>query len=207
MFLRALVLPATLPIGIVFSILLLQERQTPPCPPDMVEIRGLPVCVDRYEYPNILGVRPTIGLSALPIPGDRELMDAATLATLADKRLCTREEWIAACRMRSWVRGDCNDDREWRTPNERKIAQRDETELARLNQSEPSGSRATCRSLSGAYDMRGNAEEWVRCLGLGTGWCLMGRYWSESVPCEYTVASHSPRWFYYETGTRFCVDL
>lgn len=182
------------------------------CPDEMVRVPGSRSCIDRFEFPNSRGELPYVGISGLPDAPKRDLptpMDAVTLCSDTNsKRLCTRNEWVAACMMDDgWKRGDCNDSKRWRTPNEAKVARRDPKEMARLNQSEPSGAREKCVGKTGAHDMRGNVEEWVRCPGVGTGWCLMGRYWAEPVSCRYTVSHHRPRWHYYETGTRCCQDL
>lgn len=182
------------------------------CPDEMVRVPGHAVCIDRFEFPNSRGAHPYVAISALPEPRDANAHTPKDAVTLCDdtnsKRLCTRDEWIAACVMENgWRKGDCNDDKRWHQPHEAKVDRRDPEELSRLNQSEPSGARETCVSESGAYDMRGNVEEWVRCPGVGTGYCLMGRYWSEPVSCRYTVSHHVPRWHYYETGFRCCTDL
>lgn len=122
----------------------------------MVRVRSrrprIRVCVDRYEYPNRKGHLPETAV-------DEET--AAARCKAAGKRLCTRQEWTLACgtrkaRLFSYGRhyreGACN------TAGP-KGARRPP---------EPSGSRRTCRTRSGLYDLNGNLAEWV------SGGVLMG---------------------------------
>ena len=196
------------------------------CPSGMVPSGMGRSCIDRYEWPNRRGVKPLVGVSGVPEQEDLaagRVMDAQRLCASVGKRVCLRDEWIAACRGEAYSKypfgnevprynpedqnGLCNYDKWYRSPDEYKVATRDPHEMRRLDQSDPAGKRETCRSASGAYDMMGNAEEWVRCPGLGEqGWCLMGRYWSSPQACGYTITKHSPKWHYYESGFRCCKD-
>lgn len=129
--------------------------------------------------------------------------DAETLCASVGKRVCRRREWVSACH--GVEAPSCNTDKRHIGVDEEKVYERNVTEMRRLDQSEPSGTRAQCRSEAGAYDMVGNAEEWVKCPGYGQyGWCLMGRHWADRRSCTYTVTKHAPRWHYYETGFRCC---
>lgn len=206
------------------------------CPPDMV-LTPMRTCIDVYEWPNKKGTKPLLGVSGLPEHRDTKagiVMDAATLCGSVGKRVCTAQEWIKTCTgggtfVYPW--GDdapkhgqkhaCNTDKLWKAPNEKKIAERDQSEMTRLDQSEASGQREGCGTLEqvcdgknadcvpygGAYDMTGNAEEWVRCDGGVAGWCLAGRFWSAVWACKQLVMTHDPRWHYYETSTRCCKDI
>lgn len=195
------------------------------CPVGTVPVDAA-VCIDRYEWPNVHGERPLIGASAEPEERDverGETWDAVALCASVGKRVCTLREWVGACRGDGGARypwGDrlprftpgeralpCNADRRHRgVRSEVAIYRRDPVEFARLDQREPSGAR-DCVSASGAVDMVGNVEEWVRCPGVGRyGWCLMGRFWAEPRSCEYAVTVHAPRWHYYNTGFRCCLD-
>lgn len=198
---------------------------TNPCPALMVPaIDG--VCIDQFEWPNNPGRRPTLGLSGVVEEYDHnkgELWDAERLCASAGKRVCTAEEWIAACEGANHTRfpfgekvpkftpgegrGLCNYDKVFRAPDEYLVFKRDPDEMGYLDQSEPAGNRKTCRSWSGAYDMVGNAEEWVRCSHGTEGWCLASRFWAEPRSCRSLVRSHSPRWHYYNTSTRCCLDV
>ena len=193
----------------------------PECPRDMVlATRG--VCIDRYEWPNEKGVRPLVGATALPTDYDARagrVLDADTLCKKVNKRVCTRDEWVSACLYRDSVWPDgkrpeqgsrplrCNNDKGWRTVDENKVHSRSPREFRRLDGRDPAGSRRGCLSDSGAFDMVGNTEEWVRCKEGRFGWCLMGRFWSDPQSCSHTVTVHSPYWHYYETGFRCCLDL
>lgn len=201
---------------LVCACLLLAPAQKGLCPDDMVVARP-GVCIDRYEYPNKAGVRPRIAMSGL-VEENGPVHDAWTLCALQGKRTCTRKEWIAACRGpgdsnlpyggKKPQPGKCNTEKLWRDVDQRKVAQRNEKELARLDQSAPAGSFEGCVSPSGAYDMVGNADEWVRCNAGIEGWCLVGGYWSDvRSSCAHVIVKHAPDWHYYETGTRCCLDM
>jgi hypothetical protein len=84
-------------------------------------------------------------------------------------------------------------------------------ELARLDESVPSGSMDSCRSGFGVYDMTGNLDEWVtsdeaprersKWAGLkGGAW---GHVRSQCRPMTY---SHEPEFTYYFVGFRCCRD-
>lgn len=194
----------------------LASTQRAPCPDDMVVARP-GVCIDRYEYPNVPGQKPRLAMSGMS-EEIGPVYDAETLCGVQGKRTCTRKEWMAACRGPEGSNlpyggkkpqpGKCNTDKQWRDVNASKVARRDAKELARLDQSAPAGSFADCESPSGAYDMVGNAEEWVRCDAGVEGWCLVGGYWADArSSCSYVITKHAPGWHYYEIGTRCCKDM
>ena len=197
------------------------------CPSDMVVAKE-GVCIDRFEWPNRAGTRPLVGASAVAEPEDAlagRVMDAEQLCAGVGKRVCMASEWIAACKGPEGTRypfgnslpkytpgvggGLCNYDKRYRDVDEYLVMKRDVHEMNRLDQSEPAGARETCRSPVGAYDMVGNAEEWVRCSHSKSqwGWCLVGRYWSEPRPCGQVVATHAPNWHFYNTSFRCCRDM
>lgn len=181
------------------------------CPDGMVPARE-GVCIDIYEWPNVRGGRPLVHASGLEDDRTNTVLDADLLCSLAHKRVCDIAEWQSACGDK-YPYGDtfdptaCNTEKKWRSVDEAKIDRWDKAELKRLDQSEPSGSYERCRSPSGAYDMVGNAEEWVKCAEGAYGWCLMGRYWGERGSCTFVVKKHAPRWHFYETGFRCCKDM
>ena len=195
------------------------------CPPDMVRATKN-VCIDRFEWPNIPGEKPLLGISGVAEPQDEEkgiLMNAEDLCRSVGKRVCKAKEWIAACegaqknkypfgdKLPKYTPGDntglCNYDKKYRAVDEYKVFTRDPEEMEFLDQSEPVGHRKTCVSTSGAWDMMGNAEEWVRCKDGVEGWCLASRFWAEPRSCRALVISHSPRWHYYDSGGRCCKNL
>lgn len=166
------------------------------------------VCIDRYEWPNKKGVYPLTYASALEDDRTNVVLDANTLCAghPEHKRPCDIEEWQSACF--GTVPAACNVSALYLKVDEAKVDRWDMAELKRLDQSMPSGSLDRCRSVTGAYDMVGNVEEWVRCPQGMFGWCLMGRFWAEKTSsCNYVVRKHAPRWHYYETGFRCCKDM
>ena len=212
------------------------------CPLDMVLDQGSATCVDRYEWPNKKGSKPAVAMTAVQSPWDKRRGDdarnAEALCASVGKRLCAMEEWVSACRgeggadypfggelpgrLQRSEDAPCNY-AQWFRPREdiNKVFKRDPGYLARLNQSDPSGTRG-CVSASGAEDMMGNVEEWVTCPRWMTTsgkncvgedgdkdqicYCLAGRYWSAPVKCHQMVAGHSPQFHDYETGFRCCAD-
>ncbi len=196
------------------------------CPEDMAHVNPS-VCIDVFPWPNIEGVKPLLGLSAVPEDEDVKkgiVMDAESLCASVGKRTCTASEWVQACRgpdrarypwgdeLPKYVPGEgtgiCNYDKWFRPYLEDKVYRRDPQHMGYLDQSEPAGSRPECVSAVGAYDMVGNAEQWVRCPKKGHfGWCLAGRFWSEPVECDQVITSHSPKWHWYTTSTKCCLDV
>ena len=82
--------------------------------------------------------------------------------------------------------------------------------LESLYQAEKSGAYAHCVSGYGAYDLPGNAEEWVRRKRGGKPdfhGKLMGRFWSDSFPCRASIDHHADLFRYYEVGFRCCKGL
>jgi len=184
------------------------------------------VCIDQFEFPNRPGMKPKLGLSGIVEDYDRdkkEILDAERLCRSVGKRVCTAHEWMSACEGTGHAKypfgnklpkydlgknnGLCNYDKFYMGVDEYLVFKRDPGHMRDLDQSEPAGNRKTCRSWSGAFDMVGNAEEWVRCKHGREGWCLASRFWAEPRSCKALVASHSPRWHYYNTGTRCCLDV
>lgn len=155
----------------------------PACPADMVLVEATRTCVDRYEWPNVKGVRPAVAMTAVQSPWDRERGDdsrnAEALCASVGKRMCSLDEWVPACRGEGGADypfgrelperkpapddAQCNYAQHWRERDDvQKVFVRDPAYLESLNQSDPSGERG-CVSASGAEDMMGNVEEWVTC--------------------------------------------
>lgn len=170
------------------------------------------VCIDRYEYPNRAGEKPTVAVT---------FIEATELCAAEGKRLCTADEWTQACEgpehlpyPYGFVRNDeaCNHDKPYRIPND-SAYQNPETraaEVARLDQSEPSGSRAACVSSYGVFDMTGNVDEWVNnesgsVYGPEYESGLKGGYWGPMRNrCRPMTTDHN-RWHHgYQIGFRCC---
>jgi formylglycine-generating enzyme required for sulfatase activity len=182
----------------------------------MVRVRGF--CVDRYEAPNRRGARPLVMQSA---------NDALAWCSAHHKRLCTEDEWIAACEgdeHRTYpyggehVDGRCNDDKPWRKVDEATLAKWPAAEAhahaRELYQATPNGAKRKCASETGVGDLTGNVEEWVvRTRQHANDWAyvLIGCYWSGCYgggkpTCHSTNDAHGPEFRFYETGFRCCRD-
>jgi formylglycine-generating enzyme required for sulfatase activity len=177
---------------------------------------GAGTCIDRVEWQRPNG-KPLISASALPeLEEGAPDLSADTLCRSVGKRTCERAEWVSACSAGErfpygdkYEPGKCNDDKPWKTIDEARVAHRDPKELARLDGSEPPGAYRECKSPSGAVDMVGNVEEWVRCPEGAFGWCLVGGYWASRGlrSCKSAITVHAPRWHYAATGLRCCAEM
>lgn len=180
------------------------------------ERRLVDVCIDKYEYPNQEGGHPPVMV---------DFFDAERSCQRAGKRLCLESEWIAACEGASekpfpygWERSSeaCNIDNPWIEPSLGKIySKRSEIrdpELERLDQSVPSGSRPSCVSEFGVYDLTGNFDEWVRLDEPKPGARskqagLKGGAWGHvRNACRPVTTSHAPEFTYYFISFRCCKD-
>ena len=116
--------------------------------------------IDKYEASRANATSATMGTGvtaacnmAATVPwGNVTYEDAKNACLDAGKRLCTREEWMAACGANypygsSYQKGVCNDGG---------------------TESSVSGGHSGCLTSSGIYDMSGNLREWVE------GGILMG---------------------------------
>jgi len=171
-------------------------------------------CIDTYEYPNQLGEKPLLSLD----------WDAARqLCEAADKRLCTADEWTLSCEGHGRLpypygyardKEACNIDKPYISPDDRAYANPEKraAEVARLDQREASGSRESCVSPFGVFDMTGNVDEWVDYergsftqAPYRSG--LKGGYWGPvRNRCRPITATHN-RWHTgYQVGLRCCRD-
>lgn len=201
----------------ILSYSSISSSQDQLCPNDMVAVNSQ-VCIDKFEWPNKKGVRPLVTASAIKEDDDRLYFAAENLCRSVGKRICDRKEWVSACKGPNnsiYPYGDkpdpeaCNTSKYWRPVNKDAVALRDPKALKYLDQSEPAGSREACMSASGAYDMVGNAEEWVKCDKGKFGYCMVGGYWvNKNTPsCKFSVNVHAPNWHFYEVSTRCCLDI
>lgn len=174
--------------------------------------QALDYCIDRFEYPNVLGQSPTIVVT---------FHEAEALCTKDQKRLCTENEWTFACEgeeVQPYPYGYTRDgtacvmDRNWRPFKEGALQPRDgeqaKEELDRLWQAEPSGSRAGCKSPFGVYDLTGNVDEWTRSVN-ATGYrsILKGGYWGPvRARCRPSTRAHNEDFVAYQQSFRCCGD-
>ena len=143
------------------------------CPEDMRRVGG--TCVDIYEAPNQKGSTPLVMQSAY---------DGEDWCESRGKRLCSIDEWVAACdgtplekplvpQGRVASPGACNNDKTWMPVTEKLLNSSDPKvswkEALRVWQGEESGSRDTCVSSTQVFDTIGNVEEWVRSPTTTTG--------------------------------------
>lgn len=214
------------------------DARVPSCPGGMALVNDA-YCIDRYEgslvevtpygdrpfspYEMIKGrsVRAVSRSGVVPQAYiSRNEADAACVA--AHKRLCTEEEWVAACRGKrptTFPYGDehkpgyCNDSgvsplatyypgagpeaHEFEPMNDPRLNQLDGT-VSRT------GAHAHCRSSWGEFDMVGNLHEWVADPG---GTFLGGYYLDTHINgdgCGYKTIAHDAEYHDYSTGFRCC---
>ncbi|HTL11601.1 MAG TPA: SUMF1/EgtB/PvdO family nonheme iron enzyme [Bdellovibrionota bacterium] len=185
------------------------------CPPDMAAFSNF--CMDRYEAPNREGEHPLTGKTAA---------EGEAWCGRQGKFLCDEDQWMEACQGeggrpfpygQEYERGRCNDDKTWISPDWSAIASypapAGQAEIERLNQTDPSGSRAGCSTPEGVYDLTGNVAEWVLSKQPHPGGyrhVMKGCYWAGcyggSPPrCAFTNPAHPGTFRTYEAGFRCCL--
>jgi len=155
-----------------------------------VPVKGKTVCVDAYEFPNKAGEKPRNMVS----------QDAASrFCESVGKRLCSVEEWQAACR------GNANSRYPYgNSYNQRKC----QTDLKAAKEPSRSGFAEHCRSYYGMYDMSGNLWEWTSTPAQREGLFLVaGGAWNtqNASSCAETKFSFYPQNEYPFVGFRCCL--
>jgi type II secretory pathway pseudopilin PulG len=154
-----------------------------------VPVKGKTVCIDAYEFPNKAGEKPRNMVSH----------DAANrLCESTGKRLCSVEEWQAACRGNSNLRYPYGN-----SYNQTKCA----TDLKSAKEPNRSGFAEHCRSYYGMYDMSGNLWEWTSTPAQREGLFLVaGGAWNtqNASSCNETKFSFYPQNEYPFVGFRCC---
>jgi hypothetical protein len=168
-------------------------------------------CIDRFEYPNKVGEKPVIF---------KTWYEAGDTCKAQGKRLCGDSEWTLACEGQErlpypygYERNSqaCNIDKSHPDVNEQALAnpKTRDAEIARLWQGEPSGSRESCVSPFGAFDMTGNVDEWVvNESGMPYKSGLKGGYWGPVRDrCRPMTTAHNEQFAFYQIGFRCCSDV
>ena len=223
-----------------------------PCPDESALVTTLEagtVCVDLYEgallqrdedggesaWPWYLPVDDLDAGAVRAIPakgifpqGYISQIQATAACNASGKRLCTFDEWTAACRGQpqhdyvypygdTYETGRCNEG------NESPIIELfgpdpsyDDQELndPRCDQLDGGlahgGAYSGCESTYGAFDMHGNIHEWIDETNAGGTGSFMGGYFvdaTENGPgCEYQTTAHEKSYHDYSTGFRCCSD-
>ncbi len=165
-------------------------------------------CIDRFEYPNIRGEKPTVM---------KDWNEAKATCEGEGKRLCGDSEWTLACEGQErmpypygYARSSeaCNIDKPHLDVDEKAMADwsKRDAEVARLDQRSGSGSYEACVSPYGAYDMTGNVDEWVvNESGKPYKSGLKGGYWGPVRDrCRPMTIAHNELFEFYQIGFRCC---
>ena len=219
---------------------LVEEPGDPGCPDGMA--RSGSICIDRFEASLVLidASGAAVGSwSPYHNPGSRSVAavslrgavpqgyisgrQAADACDAAGKRLCTNDEWLAACRGaegRTYPYGNtrlpgvCNDARATHPAVERFGTNADwiwsRLGDACINQLDDSlartGDHPDCVTPEGVLDMMGNLHEWTSD---STGVFRGGFYADTRINgegCLYRTGAHDTGHFDYSTGFRCCAD-
>jgi hypothetical protein len=229
------------------------DATTGPCPALMalVEAEAGAACIDLYEgallhletdgaatpWPHFLPIdgydagefRAVPAAGVFP-QGYISQVQATAACEASGKRLCTFEEWTAACRGQPehhyiypygdmYEAGRCNEGHE--SPIIELFGPDptySDTELndPRCDQLEgglaQGGAYSRCESTYGAFDMHGNIHEWIADSPAGepTNGIFLGGYFvdaTENGPgCTYETTAHAKVYHDYSTGFRCCAD-
>ncbi|MCL2260850.1 MAG: formylglycine-generating enzyme family protein [Fibromonadales bacterium] len=155
-----------------------------------VPVKGKSVCVDAYEFPNKHGEKPRNMVSHEA---------ASRQCESAGKRLCSVEEWQAACKGNSNSRYPYGN-----SYNQKRCA----TDLRAAKEPNRSGFSEHCRSYFGMYDMSGNLWEWTSTPAQRDGLFLVaGGAWNtqNASSCSETKFSFYPQNEYPFVGFRCCL--
>jgi formylglycine-generating enzyme required for sulfatase activity len=217
----------------------------------LVDFDGGRMCVDRYEGALRL-IEPDGGEAVWPYNTPVDAVDASAIRAVvahgekpqgyisyvqaeaackaSGKRLCTRDEWTAACRGRpehdyvypygnTYDPTACNEGRP--SPIMTLFGPSPTYSSAELNDPRcdaldgglaKGGEHPLCVSPYGAFDMHGNIHEWVddpSNVNPGNG-SFMGGYFVDAKVngpgCTYRTTAHQKTYHDYSTGFRCCAD-
>jgi hypothetical protein len=166
-------------------------RAPPKCPPDMEHVKagGKEFCVDAYQWPNRKGVVPKSFVSL------HQAMDSCFSVR---KRLCSSDEWTAACE----------------GPEKWKYLYGEVYEsnacVTRDTSVQKSGGKPECRGYYAVFDMSGNLGEWTSTPAAAdrTFNNVMGGYWASGNQsrCSDARYSYYPQNMHNPVGFRCCKD-
>ncbi len=173
-------------------------------------------------------LREGLGIEARSIPGRTpnaylDYMVAQRACRTAAKRLCTRNEWLMACRSQRATRHPYG---QWLEPGTCNVSSAvhpatilhgkgggDGTD-PRLSLVEilgepvlrPTGALSGCKSEwedDAVYDMVGNLDEWID----DDSGVFLGGFYARITPwgCDERVTIHAPDYYDYSLGTRCCL--
>jgi formylglycine-generating enzyme required for sulfatase activity len=223
-----------------------------PCPDTMALVHaeaGI-VCVDLYEgairrrerdggespwpYYEPLDDRDASDFRAVPARGIEpqgyiSAVQAEAACKASGKRLCTADEWLAACRGEAdnvypygdtYEAGACNEGKP--SPIVQLFGPNPTYSSAELNDPRcdqidgglaRGGEYARCVSAYGAFDMHGNLHEWVDDTPVPSdpdrGSFLGGFFVDAKINgagCGYRTTAHAKTYHDYSTGFRCCAD-
>lgn len=141
----------------------------------------------------------------------------------ASKRLCTGEEWLAACRgpeLRAYPYGreerlgTCNDHRDvhpvFDQAHETQDSDGQALQNACVNQKKDTvartGAKPGCATPEQVYDLVGNLHEWTS----DPSGAFRGGFYADTEAngrgCSYVTTAHDPTYWDYSTGFRCCAD-
>jgi len=173
--------------------------------------RAMAFCIDRYEWPNRAGERPVVWVN---------WHEAAAHCASRGARLCGEDEWTFACEGEAMLPYPYGYSRNSEACNIDRLARRYDraalrvggatarAEIERVWMGETSGSRATCASPFGAFDLTGNVDEWtVSSTGVPFQSALKGGWWSRvRTRCRPVTRAHYEGFRYYQIGFRCCAN-
>jgi len=162
-------------------------------------------CIDRYEYPNLVGVMPATMV---------HFAEAKRACAAESKRLCRDREWTAACAgtPQGAEAGGANAERCNRGGPAVDFKGLDEPAdvaavLATRDGRVGSGQMADCVSSSGVFDLLGNVQEWVVSNNPSYEAGQKGGYFSgESATCGASRNSRQGQERLPSNGFRCCAD-
>ncbi len=155
-----------------------------------------PFCIDKFEYPNRWGQKPRTNVS---------WNEARSICEKAGKRLCLRDEWLAACqgkKGRYYSYGTKKDHRKCNTDGQL---------LRGAQEILPSGVFPDCKTPEGIFVLNGNVSDWVidEAAERGEGTVMGGTAWfSDWYGQDCTSRHHHPADFdkAFDDGFRCCTD-